>query len=340
MLKVGELAALAKLTVRTLHHYDSIGLLSPSARSDAGYRLYDRNDVARLQNIQALRSFGMSLADIGLYLDSPQASPLAVVDRQLAELERQLQDTARMRDQLLRLRGDLATGGAPDLSTWLTTLEQTMDHMKTYEKYFTREELESLPMYHDAAVKADWQGLVEQGEGLMRSQVAPSSDAAQAFALRWLEIFQRDTAGVPQLAAKLNAMALREKQTIGIPAPVMAYAHAAIGALKHATWAKYLKPETIERMRSHYAARGPEWPELVVAVQAGMRADPDAAGAEARALAGRWLALFHDMVGTDPAEVAAFRAAIAGEPLLRMGSAIDDTMLVWLRRALAAPVAS
>lgn len=72
MLKVGELAARAGLTVRTLHHYDSIGLLSPSARSDAGYRLYDRDDVARLQQIQALRAFGMALADIGAYLDSPE----------------------------------------------------------------------------------------------------------------------------------------------------------------------------------------------------------------------------------------------------------------------------
>jgi DNA-binding transcriptional MerR regulator len=74
MLKVGELAALANLTVRTLHHYDSIGLLQPSARSDAGYRLYDRDDVARLHQIQALRAFGMSLSDIGLYLDSPEGA--------------------------------------------------------------------------------------------------------------------------------------------------------------------------------------------------------------------------------------------------------------------------
>jgi MerR family transcriptional regulator, thiopeptide resistance regulator len=340
MLKVGELAALARLTVRTLHHYDSIGLLSPSARSDAGYRLYDRNDVARLHSIQALRSLGMSLADIGLCLDSPAGSPLAVVDRQLAELERQLRETARMRDLLRRLRGELAGGAEPDMSTLLTTLEEMMTHMQTYEKYFTPDELEQLPMYHDDAVKADWQRLVEQGEGLMRSQVAPDSEAAKGFALRWLQAFQRDTAGVPHLVAKLNAMALREKQTIGIPAPVMGYAHAAIGALKHEAWGRYLRPETIERMRAHYAARGAEWPELVAAVQAGMRDDPDAAGAQARALAERWLALFHDMVGTDPGEVAAFRAASANEPLLRMGSAIDDTMIGWLRKALAAPKAT
>ena len=48
LLKVGQLARRAGLTVRALHHYDSIGLLQPSARSDASYRLYDRDDIARL----------------------------------------------------------------------------------------------------------------------------------------------------------------------------------------------------------------------------------------------------------------------------------------------------
>lgn len=47
-LKIGELARRTGLTVRALHHYDAIGLLTPSARSDAGYRLYNDADVARL----------------------------------------------------------------------------------------------------------------------------------------------------------------------------------------------------------------------------------------------------------------------------------------------------
>jgi MerR family transcriptional regulator, thiopeptide resistance regulator len=73
LLKVGELAKRAGLTVRALHHYDDIGLLRPSARSDAGYRLYDRNDIARLHQIQALRRFGVALSDIGAFLASPGA---------------------------------------------------------------------------------------------------------------------------------------------------------------------------------------------------------------------------------------------------------------------------
>ncbi|QJW83354.1 MerR family transcriptional regulator [Ramlibacter terrae] len=54
-LKVGELARSTGLTVRTLHHYDEIGLLKPSGRSESGYRLYAEADVARLHAIRALR---------------------------------------------------------------------------------------------------------------------------------------------------------------------------------------------------------------------------------------------------------------------------------------------
>jgi DNA-binding transcriptional MerR regulator len=49
--RVSEVAALAGVSVRTLHHYDAIGLLAPSARSGAGYRLYSRDDLLRLQQI-------------------------------------------------------------------------------------------------------------------------------------------------------------------------------------------------------------------------------------------------------------------------------------------------
>jgi DNA-binding transcriptional MerR regulator len=70
LLKIGDLAKRTGLTVRALHHYDSIKLLTPSARSDAGYRLYNHADIARLHQIVALRQFGLSLADIGTTLTS------------------------------------------------------------------------------------------------------------------------------------------------------------------------------------------------------------------------------------------------------------------------------
>jgi DNA-binding transcriptional MerR regulator len=65
MRTVGELADLAGVTVRTLHHYDEIGLLSPSARSPAGYRLYDEADLLRLRQILFYRELDFPLDDIG-----------------------------------------------------------------------------------------------------------------------------------------------------------------------------------------------------------------------------------------------------------------------------------
>ncbi|MFS2026120.1 MerR family transcriptional regulator [Massilia sp. CT11-137] len=335
MLKVGELAALANLTVRTLHHYDGIGLLRPSARSDAGYRLYDRDDVARLHRIQALRAFGLSLADIALTLDSPAGSPLAIVDRQLEALETRMAEARRLRDQLLRVRAQLVQGSAPDLSTWLTTLENTMDMINVYERYFTKEELERLPMVRSDAAQAQWQAMVEQVRGLIESQVPPGSDAAKAFALRWLQTFDRDTGGDAALQAKLNAMVEREKDAVGMPAQIFDYVKAAVGELKSDTWAKYLRPEVLDRMRRHIAARGHEWTPLIAQVQAEIKADPDATGPRARDLGRQWMALFHDMVGTDPQDVDAFRKATATEPLLRMGPGIGDATLAWLRKALS-----
>jgi MerR family transcriptional regulator, thiopeptide resistance regulator len=61
---VGETARLAKVSVRTLHHYDELGLLSPSARSDAGYRLYESTDLERLHQVLLFRELGFSLDDI------------------------------------------------------------------------------------------------------------------------------------------------------------------------------------------------------------------------------------------------------------------------------------
>ena len=61
-MRIGELAKRAGLTVRTLHHYDSIGLLSAASRSPSGFRSYGKSDIIRLHRIQALKQLGLSLA--------------------------------------------------------------------------------------------------------------------------------------------------------------------------------------------------------------------------------------------------------------------------------------
>jgi DNA-binding transcriptional MerR regulator len=79
---VGQVAAFARVTVRTLHHYDEIGLLVPSDRSAAGYRRYSGTDLARLQRILFYRELGFGLDEITKILDDPDANPLDHLRRQ------------------------------------------------------------------------------------------------------------------------------------------------------------------------------------------------------------------------------------------------------------------
>jgi len=87
MRRIGEVAAATGLTVRTLHHYDKIGLLAPSGRSETGYRLYADDDVRRLYRIVAFRRLGFALGEIGALVDGEGADPRAVVRAQLERLD-------------------------------------------------------------------------------------------------------------------------------------------------------------------------------------------------------------------------------------------------------------
>src|SRR5919202_1465433 len=83
---VGRVAALSGVTIRTLHHYDEIGLLSPGGRSAAGYRLYAESDVERLQQILFYKELGFDLEEIATILDDPGTDALGHLRRQRALL--------------------------------------------------------------------------------------------------------------------------------------------------------------------------------------------------------------------------------------------------------------
>ncbi len=83
LIQVGELAKRAGLTVRTLHHYEQTGLLTPSARSEAGYRLYNLSAVQRLHMIKALAQAGLTLATIKDYLDRQTLSLPELLTQQI-----------------------------------------------------------------------------------------------------------------------------------------------------------------------------------------------------------------------------------------------------------------
>jgi MerR family transcriptional regulator, thiopeptide resistance regulator len=95
-MNVGEVAALAGVTVRTLHHYDRIGLLSPSGRTAAGYRQYAPADLDRLHQVLLYRELGFPLEEVATLLDDPAADPAAHLRRQHALLRERLERTQAM----------------------------------------------------------------------------------------------------------------------------------------------------------------------------------------------------------------------------------------------------
>jgi MerR family transcriptional regulator, thiopeptide resistance regulator len=334
MLKVGELARRSGLTVRTLHHYDSIGLLKPSGRSDAGYRLYNRDDVARLHQVQALRRFGMALADIGHFLATPGASLPDLIARQIDALDRQIAEAAQLRGQLSALRGQLLAGQEPELATWLTILEQ----MTVYDKYFTKQELERMPLYRDAALQDEWAQLVAAVAEKMDAAVPPSDPSMQALAAKWMATFAQHAGDNPDIMLRLDNMWAKEESIrvqSGITPAMREYIAAANSEAKLALYAKYMLPAEIATMRKHFQCRAREWPELIGAIRNQIAINPSPAASAARQLAQRWFELFTDMVGTAPDARLRFRQAHENEPTLNAGRLMSDDVLDFLRQAHA-----
>jgi cob(I)alamin adenosyltransferase len=113
---VGRLAEAAGVTVRTLHHYDELGLLRPAGRTEAGYRLYDAAGVERLYRILALRGLGFSLTEIDLLLDAGPGSLEEATRARLERTERELAEGEALRKRLvgvLRAREE-ARGPTPE----------------------------------------------------------------------------------------------------------------------------------------------------------------------------------------------------------------------------------
>ncbi|MFC0674170.1 MerR family transcriptional regulator [Brachybacterium hainanense] len=104
MLTVGRVARLVGVSVRTLHHWEQIGLVVASGRSWSDYRLYDAADVARIHRVLVYRELGLPLAEIGRILDDPQVDPREHLIRQrdlLAERIRRLTRTAHAVEQMI-----------------------------------------------------------------------------------------------------------------------------------------------------------------------------------------------------------------------------------------------
>ena len=96
MKTVTEVSRITGISVRTLHHYDAIGLLRPTAVTEAGYRLYDEHALGRLQTILLFRQLQFPLKEIKRILDSPNFDPREALAQQIELLELQKEHLERL----------------------------------------------------------------------------------------------------------------------------------------------------------------------------------------------------------------------------------------------------
>ncbi len=121
---MGQLAKATGLTVRTLHYYEEIGLLRPSARTEAAHRLYSDADVERLYRISLLRRLGLRLEDIARALDDPAWSLRSALGAYREELDQRLEAMNRLRVRIGHLLAQATTPEGPKTDDLLAILEE------------------------------------------------------------------------------------------------------------------------------------------------------------------------------------------------------------------------
>jgi MerR family transcriptional regulator, thiopeptide resistance regulator len=128
--RIGALAEASGLSVRALRHYDEIGLLAPSGRSDAGHRLYSASDVERLYRIRLLRSLDIALPDIGRALDDPSSDLRSTMAAHLDDVDRRIDASNRLRARLATLLQSFDSTNHPEPDNLLEVLEamSILDH--------------------------------------------------------------------------------------------------------------------------------------------------------------------------------------------------------------------
>ena len=108
MKTVKEVSRLTGVSVRTLHHYDAIGLLKPTRVTEAGYRLYDGDALVRLHMILVYRELGLSLKEIGKILDAPDYDRSRVLAHQIRLMQEKVR---KLQDRISLAKGMLVSGG-------------------------------------------------------------------------------------------------------------------------------------------------------------------------------------------------------------------------------------
>lgn len=221
--KIGDMARLTGLSVRTLHHYDQIGLLHASERTESMHRMYSESDLERLQRIMSLRELGFSLDDIRSSLDQPEYALLPLVTLHIQRLDEQLQLQQQLRRRLEAVRSRLETGEFVHSSQFF----EIMGAIHMLEKYLTPDQVTTLQASHRQDTEnVRWNEMLTALRGHMLAGEAPMSEPVQALVSDWRTMSTQTAGHDQELGQGLRKMLENEpeiRRRLGLDDDIWAY---------------------------------------------------------------------------------------------------------------------
>ena len=315
--RIQEFARLADVSVRTLHHYDRVGLLKPQ-RTQAGYRLYTVRDLERLEQILARRFLGMPLQLIRTLLDHDGMSLADSLELQRSALEEKRETLELAIRAIKDAESAMQRDQAPEAKVLATIIAafKEMNNMEFMEKYFSEEAWEKwsgrrkrLPLDAKKQSAQAWIELYREAEGILDKD--PSSEAAQDLTARWLTLEDAASEGDKGIKAGFRKAWLDRqnwpaKDRERIEQFNLEKIADFIGQAMSASMKKYYSNEawaklTKLRKETDVASRQQTWAawrELFRDVDASLDEHP--ASKAAQELATRWMNLVEESTGDDP----------------------------------------
>jgi len=207
-----EFAKRAGVTIRALHHYDRLGLLKPSGRTTAGYRLYTDRDLVRLEQIVALKFIGFPLSQIRELLSRKDLDVAAALRQQRQIIAEKRDHLDRAIRAIERAEKAVSLGEKTDWEPFRKIIEviQMQTKKDWMKKYYTEEQLNDLRKRWSPEVQAEsergWAELVRDVEAAIARGVRPESDAGLRLAERKQKLIDLFTGGDPAIAANLQKL--------------------------------------------------------------------------------------------------------------------------------------
>jgi len=218
--KINDFAQKAGVTVRALHHYDRLGLLKPSGRTTAGYRLYSDRDFARLQQIVTLKFIGLPLRQIKALLDGADLDFKQTLQMQRRLLEGKRWQVGMAIQAIDQAEQSLQSGDTPDLAALKKIIEimERQNNMEWAKKYYSEEaqakiadKAAAFTPEMQAAVTEKWNLLIREVEAAIRDHEDPAGAKAHSLAERWSSFVSGFTGGDPEIQKGLSKLYADEK---------------------------------------------------------------------------------------------------------------------------------